>query len=134
MSNPQDWTRGPAKWAAVAVLGAASIFGMAYSVLTRRALRPVSRPSEAASAEISPEPRHRAPSPAPTQPVARKVDLNTATAAQLELLPGIGPALAKRILDHRASTGPFRSIEQLREVKGIGERTLERLRPLVKVE
>ena len=65
----------------------------------------------------------------PTGPV----DLNTADAAALDALPGIGPATAKAILDHRARIGRFTSIEQLLDVRGIGEAKLEELRPLVTV-
>lgn len=60
---------------------------------------------------------------------ATRIDLNTATAAELDLLPRIGPALARRILDDRAEHGPFRAFDELGRVKGIGPRTLERLRP-----
>jgi competence ComEA-like helix-hairpin-helix protein len=62
------------------------------------------------------------------------LDLNRATAAQLELLPGIGPASAARIVAYRDQIGGFRSVEELDGVSGIGARTLERLRPLVRVE
>jgi competence protein ComEA len=48
------------------------------------------------------------------------IDLNTATVAQLQELPGIGPVLAQRIVDHRDSVGPFASPEALIEVNGIG--------------
>jgi competence protein ComEA len=51
------------------------------------------------------------------------VDLNTATAEQLDGLPGIGPVLAERIVGWRSENGPFRSVDQLREVSGIGEAT-----------
>lgn len=61
------------------------------------------------------------------------VDLNTADAAALDSLPGIGPALAARILEWRASHGRFTSVDELGEVSGIGDATLERLRPLVRV-
>jgi competence protein ComEA len=60
------------------------------------------------------------------------IDVNTATAAQLQTLPGIGPKMAERILDARARQ-PFRTVEDLRRVSGIGPKTLERLRPLVTV-
>jgi competence protein ComEA len=62
-----------------------------------------------------------------------RLDLNRATAADLEQLPGIGPVLAARIIDWREQNGPFTSVGQLREVSGIGERTLQRLAELVTV-
>jgi competence protein ComEA len=64
---------------------------------------------------------------------AGPVDLNTATAEQLEALPGVGPATSKAILAYRASHGRFRSVTELLEVPGIGPAKLEALRPLVKV-
>lgn len=57
------------------------------------------------------------------------LDLNRATKAELRLLPGLGDALAQRIVDHRERSGPFRSVDDLRKVAGIGSKTLERLRP-----
>ena len=56
-------------------------------------------------------------------------DLNSAGMAELESLPGIGPSLAGRILKHRNRHGPFRSIEGLGAVPGIGEKTVRSLRP-----
>jgi competence protein ComEA len=61
------------------------------------------------------------------------VDLNRATVEQLEALPGIGPATAQAIVDHRARHGPFRSVAQLLQVRGIGEAKLAALRPRVRV-
>lgn len=61
------------------------------------------------------------------------VDLNSATAADLDTLPGIGPTLAQRILDWRTENGRFSAVEELREVTGIGERTFADLEPLVTV-
>ncbi len=61
------------------------------------------------------------------------VDLNTATAEQLIALPGVGPATAQAIVDHRDRTGRFRSIDDLLEVRGIGEAKLEALRDSVMV-
>jgi competence protein ComEA len=59
------------------------------------------------------------------------VNINTASAEQLEALPGIGPVLARRIVEFRARHGPFQRLDDLLEVQGIGPRLLERLRPLV---
>jgi competence protein ComEA len=61
------------------------------------------------------------------------VDVNHATTAQLEALPGVGPATAAAIADYRAQHGPFRSIDDLGKVKGIGQAKLEQLRPHVRV-
>lgn len=61
------------------------------------------------------------------------VDLNSADAGALDALPGIGPALAQRILQWRGAHGRFTSVDELGEVSGIGDATLERLRPLVRV-
>lgn len=68
----------------------------------------------------------------PTQPGA-KVNLNTATAQQLDTLPGVGPVTVERILDWRAKHGRFASVDQLREVSGIGPARFAQLRDLVTV-
>ena len=62
-------------------------------------------------------------------PAPARLDLNSATASQLDALPGIGPVLAQRIVAHRLEHGPFRSVDELLSVHGIGPRLLERLRP-----
>ena len=83
-------------------------------------------------------PSQSAPSPAParsrrTERPIGVVNLNTATVEELQALPGIGPVLAQRIVEHRTTRGPFQRPEELIEVKGIGPRTFERLRPYVTV-
>ena len=62
------------------------------------------------------------------------LNLNTATQAELELLPGIGPVLAQAILDYRDSFGGFSSKEQLKEVSGIGEKRYAAVEALITVE
>jgi competence protein ComEA len=64
---------------------------------------------------------------------AGPVDLNSATAEQLESLPGVGPATAEAILGYRKEHGRFRSVDELLEVRGIGEAKLAAIRPKVQV-
>jgi len=78
-------------------------------------------------------------SPLPKQQLAGFVDssglinINTAGQAQLEELPGIGPALAQRIIDHRTKNGPFLSTEDIMAVSGIGEKRYEQLKDIITV-
>ena len=59
------------------------------------------------------------------------LNINTASAEELQTLPNIGPRMAQRILDHRKQHGKFTSVDALQNVKGIGAKTLEKLRPFV---
>ena len=61
------------------------------------------------------------------------INLNTATAAQLESLPGIGPRAAERILEYRQKNGGFKKIEDLMNVKGIGEKSFLKLKTRITV-
>src|SRR5438093_11497757 len=61
------------------------------------------------------------------------VNLNTATKEELIALPGIGPAKAQAILDYRSAHGPFKSVEELKDVKGIGAKRFEKLKGELKV-
>lgn len=69
---------------------------------------------------------------APAAPTGQ-VNINTASVQELQLLPRVGPALAKRIVDFRAANGPFKASEELARVKGIGEKSFARLQPHVSV-
>ncbi len=75
-----------------------------------------------------------APRATTTLPRTGKVNINTASVAELDVLPGIGPQLAQRIVDYRQAHGPFARIEDLDNVSGIGPATIERLRDLVVVQ
>lgn len=95
-------------------------------------VRPAAKPAEAvarsAMREKAPVDPRRA-----SQGTVRQVDLNQATVADLEALPGIGPKLAQRVIDHRDERGPFHSVDDLRQVRGIGRKKFDRLRPHVLV-
>jgi len=62
-----------------------------------------------------------------------KIDINTATAEELESLPGIGPVLAQRIVDYRKANGPFAAIEDIKNVRGIGEAIFADIEDLITV-
>jgi competence protein ComEA len=62
-------------------------------------------------------------------PPAHAIDLNTATAEQLQQVPGIGPSTAKAIVNFRQKSGPFQRIEDLLAIKGISKARLEKMRP-----
>jgi competence protein ComEA len=66
---------------------------------------------------------------APTTPV----NLNTATVADLQALPGVGASTAKLIIEHREKNGGFKKIEELMNIKGIGEKSFLKLKPMVTV-
>jgi competence ComEA-like helix-hairpin-helix protein len=72
------------------------------------------------------------PSTQPTAPGL--INLNSATLAQLDSLPGIGPVLAQRIIDYREAHGPFTSLSQLTLVEGIGQKKLEAVLDLITIE
>jgi competence protein ComEA len=76
-----------------------------------------------------------AATPLPSQPPrpGSKINVNTATAAELEQLPGIGPVLAQRIVEYREANGPFQSIEDIKKVSGIGEAKFEQIKDLITV-
>jgi len=73
--------------------------------------------------------------PSSEQPSSIQVNINTASAARLaDEIKGVGPRLAKRIVDYRLKNGPFESVEQLARVRGIGSRLIESNRDKLKVE
>lgn len=96
----------------------------------------VPQPAQTSTAAVEPATPPATPvSPPATAAVSGgKINVNSATAEQLETLPGIGPVLAKSIIEDRQRRGPFRSLADLDRVKGIGPKTLENLRPHVTIE
>ncbi|HEV3469260.1 MAG TPA: helix-hairpin-helix domain-containing protein [Pyrinomonadaceae bacterium] len=86
-------------------------------------------------------PRRARPAPPAVNPAhaatisdVPRLDLNRATREELERLPGVGPVLAARIVEHRERHGPFRRVEHLLVVRGVSERRFQELRHLVTAE
>jgi len=71
--------------------------------------------------------------PSPEERISKPVDINEASKEELERLPGIGPTLADRILQYREKHGKFKRIEEIKQVRGIGERTFQRIKSLITV-
>jgi comEA protein len=87
--------------------------------------------SSSAFAEQAPKARGSAAKARAT--AANPVNLNSATLTQLQTLPGVGASAAQRILDYRQKNGSFKKIEELMNVKGIGEKSFLKLKPLITV-
>jgi len=80
-----------------------------------------------ALAAAAPPPTAAAPAAGATATEGR-ININTASAEELTALPGIGPSYAQRIVEHREKNGPFKKVEDLLNVRGIGEKTFEKIR------
>ena len=125
---------------ALAVLGGAALLGMGAWVWQQRHA-PIRVEVERPSALDTSSPAGMVPARSPATTTeweaalqeARQVDLNAATAQELERLPDIGPSLAQRILQYRQAHGPFRRAEELLQVPGIGPKTYEALREHITV-
>ena len=91
-------------------------------------------------AEAEPEPKPEPKKPATTkaskgkQSLTGKLNLNTATDEQLQMLPGVGPSKAERVLAWRKKNGSFKRVADLRKVKGFGYKTLKKLEPFLDVK
>ena len=77
--------------------------------------------------------QEKASKPKESSAAAGPLNLNTATAAQLEKLPGIGARTAQLIVEHRQKSGGFKKVEELMNIKGIGEKAFLKLKPMVTV-
>jgi len=72
--------------------------------------------------------------PTPAKPSTGKINLNTATLAELDTLPGIGPAIAQRIVDYRVANGNFQKIDDVKKVRGIGDAMFDQIKELITVQ
>lgn len=113
---------GPKRGAELSALNLAAVLTDGQQVIVPRAVEPGAAGSAGATVPS-------APGVAP----GGLINVNTATAAELEELPGIGPVLAEAIVAFREENGPFTSVDQLEDVSGIGPVTLEEIRDLVTV-
>jgi len=82
--------------------------------------------------EVDPEPQIQ--SPLHQEQREKKINLNQATTIELQLLPGVGPSLSRRIVEYREANGQFRQIEDLMQIPGIGPKTFERIKGDITVE
>lgn len=96
-------------------LGAFVVMGIVAAAPAVAQDKPAAKPAKAAAAAVG------------------SVNLNTATQAQLEALPGIGAASARRIIEYRDKNGKFKKVEELMNVKGIGEKSFLKLKPMITV-
>lgn len=94
---------------------------------------PAAAPGAAPDQAAPPAPGAPPGGPGPDPPGQALVNINTADAAGLDTLPGVGPATAEAIITHRTEHGPFATVDELIDVPGIGDATLARLRDLVTV-
>ena len=130
-ANTSDWARTPSAMFAAGLLGVLSVLTIAIA-LSRDFQRDALAPSMAL---VSGQQQGEVVTAQPTMPTpmraVRLIDINRADLAELDLLPGIGPALGQRIIEYRRQHGPFQTVESIQGVSGIGPRTLEKLRPLI---
>lgn len=80
------------------------------------------------------DPQHQTQSPLHQEQGKKKINLNQATTAELQLLPGVGPTLSKRIVEYRENKGQFEKIEDLMQVQGIGLKTFKQIQDYITIE
>lgn len=120
-----DWASRPSALFAAALLGLVSLTTMLLSLSRQLHAEPAPIVLDAHPAQPAPA------APMPRASAVRLIDVNAAGLGELDLLPGIGPALGQRIIDYRNEHGPFASVDDLQRVSGIGPRTLDKMRSRV---
>jgi len=111
-----------------ALFGLGAVYDLWRSAGSDAPGREIARDSAWPTAAVSPRPSPAAAGTPPSVRAGRPLDLNRASAQELEGLPGIGPVLAARVVAYRERHGPFRRVEELLGVRGIGPRLFARLR------
>lgn len=145
-----------ARWVAALLISGVGLVGVGYSLATKPTPAPrpvvfVPQQIEPRAGTPTPDTLASAPAASADEPIATPatiepeyppvpkleagmtLDINTATAEQLQLLPGIGPSRAAAIVEDRTSRGRFRTVEDLARVSGIGPVTVENVRPYVRI-
>ena len=95
--------------------------------------QPVAETSNQTSGTVAGASTTTSASKTAVQPTTGKININTATASELDTLPGIGPAYAGRIIDYRNANGGFKSIDEIKNVKGIGDKTFEKFKDKITI-
>ena len=89
---------------------------------------------EATPVPLPPASGSRSSAATPTKAPLGKININTATLAELDLLPGIGPSIGQRIIDYRTQNGDFKKIDDLKKVRGIGDAMFDQIKDSVTVQ
>jgi comEA protein len=138
MRNKEGKTKplGPAWWIAYGVLcglGAAGLILLIASPRRGQPIQLIAAPTRHATVTATQQEITPSPTTSPIPTVSYPININTATAQDLEQLPGIGPTLALSIVAYRESHGLFQTIQQIQNVPDIGPKTYEAIQPFITI-
>jgi len=143
-TSPTGDISGPVKWICAMTLGGVGVLGVGKGWLSEPPPTPVETPKlesyivpegglvariESNRSQLSSNPDAKVEQPVAS--IQKIININSASAAELELLPRIGPVMAQRIIDDRTANGPFENDRDLTRVRGIGPKTILKLSPLI---
>ncbi len=112
------------------LLVAAVVLVAPFAAMAETSQEDMAKAEAKSSAQAVPEQGQASEAQSEAQPATPKININKATAKELEALPGIGPALSKRIVEGR----PYETIEDIKKVKGIGEKTFQKIKDRICVK